>query len=372
MASNRVEKDRRKHSLYAIDVFAGIGGLSLGAKRAGFKVGAAVEIDPAAAATYRRNHRDVDVLVRDVRSVTGAELRKPGQAVDLLMGCAPCQGFCSLTAKNGRDDARNDLVLELARLAVECEPDAILMENVPGLASRGDALFRQFQNKLRRHGYKIRWWNVQMADYGIPQRRRRLVLLAGKGFEFELPSPTHAREADPKGDLKPWRTLRDAIYGNPFPVTLRRAQTIGGPQEASWHVVRDLMPETKARLKAAMPGEMRTSIAPELLPACHQDGYDGFRNIYTRMMWDEPSPTITAGCTTPAKGRFGHPDRRRTTISVREAATLQTFPERFSFVTSEMDDVCQMVGNAVPPDFAECLARHVRKTLSMRREALDD
>jgi DNA (cytosine-5)-methyltransferase 1 len=104
-------------------------------------------------------------------------------------------------------------------------------------------------------------------------------------------------------------------------------------------------------------------LADHLLPECHQSGYDGFRNVYMRMSWDSPSPTITAGCTTPAKGRFGHPDRRRTTISVREAATLQTFPRSFRFQTESLDVACEMIGNAVPPLFAECLGAHLRATI---------
>jgi DNA (cytosine-5)-methyltransferase 1 len=112
---------------------------------------------------------------------------------------------------------------------------------------------------------------------------------------------------------------------------------------------------------------MRIALDDALLPACHQDGYEGFRNVYMRMAWDIPSPTITAGCTTPAKGRFGHPDRRRTTISVREAATIQTFPQDFQFETDKIDTVCQMIGNAVPPLFAERLAKQVRSAVLRHR-----
>jgi DNA (cytosine-5)-methyltransferase 1 len=112
---------------------------------------------------------------------------------------------------------------------------------------------------------------------------------------------------------------------------------------------------------------MRTELDDDLLPLCHQHGYDGFRNVYMRMGWDVPSPTITAGCTTPAKGRFGHPDRRRTTISVREAATIQTFPKSYRFATDNLDLACEMIGNAVPPVFAERIASQVRTAILKRR-----
>lgn len=296
--------------------------------------------------------------------MTGAELLDlaPNRRIDLLMGCAPCQGFCSLTSRQQRQDPRNVLISEMARLVEETKPAAVLMENVPGLALRGSSLFSPFLDRLMTAGYEIDWWTVQMADYGVPQNRRRLVLLAGRGFSIDLPSPTHARKAC--ATRKRWRTLRDAIYGERVPRRLSQKH----PKEANWHVVRDLHPQTLARLLATDPGQMRFELDEALLPVCHQRGYRGFRNVYMRMSWDAPAPTITAGCTTPAKGRFGHPERRRTTISVREAATIQTFPKSFRFETDKIDLMCEMIGNAVPPLFAERLASQVHLAISERSE----
>jgi len=348
--------------LTAVDVFAGAGGLSLGARRAGFRIGAAIELDQRITPTYRTNHPGVLVLEKDVRDLTGAELLKavPRGRIDLLMGCAPCQGFCSLTIKNKASDPRNRLVGEMARLVEETAPDAVLMENVPGLAIRGRRLLSDFVRRLKASGYHVAWWNVQMADYGIPQRRRRLVLLAGRGFAIDLPKATHTRDGVGR---KRWKTVREAIYGERPPGRLSSIR----PQKANWHVIRDLRPETRARLRAAIPGQMRFELDDGLLPLCHQEGYDGFRNVYMRMDWDAPAPTITAGCTTPAKGRFGHPDRRRTTISVREAATIQTFPRSFRFATAKIDLACEMIGNAVPPRFAEVVGAHVQVAILTHR-----
>lgn len=355
-------------TLTAVDLFSGAGGLSLGARRAGFKIEVAVEINGDVIDTYRANHPNTVVLERDLRVVRGADLtRESGtRHIDLLMGCAPCQGFCSLTSKHQRVDPRNELVSEMARLVLETLPDAVVMENVPGLAHRGRVLLDDFLAKLKGAGYKAQWWNVQMADYGVPQRRRRLVLLAGRGFEIPLPPPTHARCPADAG-VAPWRTLRDAIYGSRAPIRLSAARKRGGPGRANWHVVRDLRNATKARLKAAEAGGMRQNLDASILPACHRDGYEGFRNVYMRMPWDAPAPTITSGCTTPAKGRFGHPDRRRSTISVREAATLQTFPKSFRLVTDRIEVACEMVGNAVPPMFAEKVAVAVRDAIAAHR-----
>jgi DNA (cytosine-5)-methyltransferase 1 len=359
--------------MIAVDMFAGAGGLTLGARRASFDVALAVEIDSEIIETYRRNHPNVRVLKRDVRRLSGEELLRalPRRHIDLLMGCTPCQGFCSLTLKNKKQDPRNSLVLEMARLVEETSPEAVLMENVPGLATRGNVLFSTFTSRLRSAGYVTNWWNVQMADYGVPQYRRRLVMLAGKGFGIPLPPPTHARDPRRAAGRSAWRTLRDVIYGESRVITLSRTRRAGGPEAFNWHVVRDLRKATRARLRAAFPGGMRHSMDEAFLPECHRGGYDGFRNVYMRMSWDKPSPTITAGCTTPAKGRFGHPDCRRTTISVREAALIQTFPREFQFSSEKMELVCQMIGNAVPPLFAQRLASAAAQAIRSHRDVLE-
>ena len=345
----------------AVDLFSGGGGLTLGMMRAGFDVVAAVEVDKSACATYEANHQDVSALQADIRTLDQQDVvgRVDGRKIDLLAGCPPCQGFTSLSARYKRDDPRNQLVLELARLAEELRPRAIMLENVPGLA--GTQIYRELWRRLHAGGYHLSDQVLQVADYGVPQSRRRLVLLGGHGFEIAMPQPTHSRKAG--SGTAHWRTVRDAIGHMPGnPPTLVDARSNGGVQGANWHVVRSLSRANVARIRAAQPGRTWPHLPEQLRPKCHRGDYTGYTNVYGRMEWDRPSPTITGGCTTLSKGRFGHPEEDRT-ISVREAALLQTFPEDYVFDTPYMEHVCNIIGNALPCDFAEVVARQCYEAL---------
>lgn len=356
-----------KPRLIAVDLFSGCGGLTYGLRQAGFHIAVGVEIDPVATKTYRYNNRKTSLIQKDIRKVRGSDLLAvlTDGKLDLLVGCAPCQGFCSLTRKYKTKDPRNELLLEMARLIKELNPNAIMMENVSGLVTIGKPIFEKFVNKIRRSGYRPQWKIVQMADYGVPQSRRRLVMVAGRGFTICLPEPTHHRAPKQGSKLKPWVTVRKTIGGMGRPVTLSKALKSNGPQAFDWHVVRDLLPKTKDKLRAAMPGATWDRLPEQLRPECHRGDYRGFPNVYGRMTWDNVSVAITRGCTTPSMGRFGHPDRRRYAISVREVARLQTFPDSYKFVTDRMDAVCDMIGNAVPPLFAHLLADKIRGALEI-------
>ena len=345
----------------AVEAFAGGGGLAVGLRSAGFRTVAAIELEPHAAATFKANHPDVDVFRQDVREVSGKELLKLGTGrIDVFAACPPCQGFSSLTSKWRRDDPRNVLVSEVGRLAREMRPRAIMMENVPGLETKGKPLLDALVQELKAIGYVPNCDVLQVADYGVPQRRRRLVLLAGMGFHIGMPEPTHSKTGG--NGLPKWRTLRDSIHGMDEPLTLPQARERGGAQLFGWHVVRELSPQNRLRLQAARPGGTWADFPEKLRVACHRRGYKGFSNVYGRMAWDQPSSTITAGCTTLSKGRFGHPEKNRT-ISLREAATLQTFPRDYIFETPHFERACEIVGNALPCLFAEAIARRVRQAI---------
>ncbi|AGP80484.1 DNA-cytosine methyltransferase [Alteromonas mediterranea MED64] len=349
----------------SIDLFSGGGGLSEGMKQAGFKINAAIEIDPIAAETFRLNHRGSKVIERDIKFVSSSEILKqaglqPGQ-LDLLAGCPPCQGFSSLTTKYRRDDERNSLIKEVSRLVKDLSPKAVMIENVPGLIKKGGVFLSEFIDDLEEMGYFVNYDVLQVADYGVPQERRRFVLLAGLGFEIKIPKPTHSSIGE--NDLPKWRTVKDAFNGLGKPIPMNQTKTYGGPRSLNWHVTRNLSEINIERLKHVKPGGPRYDIPDALRPKCHQGKNSGFSNVYGRMSWDKPSPTITGGCTTLSKGRFGHPSEIRT-ISVREAARLQTFPDAFEFATEFVDHACQIIGNALPCEFARIMSDACYKELS--------
>jgi DNA (cytosine-5)-methyltransferase 1 len=360
--------ENKEKEFTAIDLFSGAGGLTVGLKRAGFKVVAAVEVDKEISKTYAKNHPEVILINKDIRKVSGEEILKLTglKKIDLVAGCPPCQGFSQLTNKHHRDDIRNGLVLEMARIVSELKPEICMMENVPGLAGRGSPLLNAFEETLNSMGYKIKRNVFQMADFGVPQSRRRLVLLAGKNFEVHLPQTTHSRLPTENSNLKPWVKLREILKGEPEPLTLSEARKKGGVQKFNWHVVRDIKEITMKRLKATKSGENRLVLPRRLRPDCHKLAKSaGFENVYARMRWDDVAPTMTSGCTTFSSGRFGHPQQNRT-ISVREAALIQTFPKSYILETDNIAIACELIGNALPCKFAEKVSNSCKVALLNR------
>lgn len=337
----------------AIDLFSGGGGLTVGLKKAGFKVLAAVELNSIAAETYKANNKKTTLIERDIRHVAGSEILKltglqKGQ-LTMLAGCPPCQSFSTLTRNYSNEDSRNSLIKEVLRLVIALEPRMIMIENVPGLMGRGKDYLNEFIKGIEDEGYIVNFDVLQVADYGVPQDRKRFVLLAGRGFEIKLPKPIRSSNSNAKS--KRWLTVKDALQGLPDPVLLEQSFLDGGPQKFSWHVIRKQSELNLARLKHLKPGAPRFDIPDHLRPDCHKGDNKSFSNVYGRMSWDKVSPTITGGCTVLSKGRFGHPEQDRT-LSVREAARLQTFPDNFIFKTDYIEHACQIIGNALPCKFA--------------------
>jgi DNA (cytosine-5)-methyltransferase 1 len=310
--------------------------MTQGLKQAGFHVIGGIEIDETACEVYALNHPRVRLWRKDIRKVAGTAILKalrlkPGQ-LDLLGGCPPCQGFSTLRTYNGRRrvrDKRNDLILEFQRLVRVLKPKRVMLENVPGLYE--NRRLAQFTRALENAGYRTKADVLNAADYGVPQRRRRLVLLASRVSEVKFADPVKLR-----------RTVRDAIGGL-------------SPPGKSGDPLHDLPENRSARTKkliAAIPhnGGSRGSLPRRLTLKCHKES-DGFKDVYGRMAWDKPAPTITTGCFNPSKGRFLHPSEDRA-ITMREAALLQSFPKSYKF-PANMGKVklAGMIGNALPPKF---------------------
>ena len=339
-----LQNPRVKEKPTAIDLFSGCGGLSLGLKQAGFRVIGAIEIDQLAAETYKANHKSVVLWQEDIRKVsTAAVMRKlklrSGQ-LDLLAGCPPCQGFSAMTTLNGRytrEDPRNDLVLEFLRFVRRLRPKAVMMENVPGLWK--DPRLKQLLAALQSLGYECNFDVLDAADYGVPQRRRRFILLAGRGASISFGTPSHTRV-----------TVRDAF---------RKIQTTS--KDDALQIVKERRSEKVKRLIQLVPknGGSRLDIGARRQLRCHRK-CNGFKDVYGRMSWHEVAPTITGGCCNPSKGRFLHPVKNRT-ITLREAAVLQSFPPDYFFsLRRGKFPAAEMIGNALPPEFIRRHALRVR------------
>ena len=332
----------------AIDLFCGCGGLAEGLRQAGFSVIGALDLEPLAVETFRLNHRRTRVFEGDIRtfSVSGVmtDLALSPGDLDLLAGCPPCQGFSSLRTLNGARGVRDpgkDLVFEFLRFVRVLRPKTVMMENVPALST--DTRMKRFSRSLSRLGYVCSHRVLDAADYGVPQRRKRLIFLASldEGIAFARPR-------------SPRRTVRDAIGALARPG--RTGDALHDVPEKRAAAVTDLI------ARVPKDGGSRRDLGPDYQLRCHQD-FDGFSDIYGRMSWDAVSPTITSGCVNPSKGRFLHPDQNRC-ITLREAALLQSFPPdyRFSLRRGKFP-AAQMIGNALPPEFIRQHARAVRTHL---------
>lgn len=334
----------------AIDLFSGCGGLTLGLRQAGFRVIGAVECEKLAAQTYRSNHPKVHLWEQDIRDLSvkqvAEKLRLKVGELDLLAGCPPCQGFSSMRSLNGKrrvHDKRNDLMFEFLRFAKVLRPRTIMLENVPGLDN--SYRLKKFKAVLRKLGYIVNS-DVKNAKYfGVPQRRRRLILIAAHGQKIEF-----ATESTAISTVK---------------------QTIGALPQAgrSGDKLHDMEENRSARIRAlikAIPknGGSRTDLPKRRQLRCHKR-CNGFKDVYGRMSWDQVAPTITSGCFNPSKGRFLHPSENRT-ITLREAAMLQGFPRRYRFPSRPSKQaVALLIGNALPPEFIRRHAVQIRKYLAL-------
>jgi len=339
-------KERAATRIKGVDLFCGVGGLTHGLIRGGVQVVAGVDLDEHCRFPFEANNNAV-FLRRDVRQVSATTLRGffGSAGTRLLAGCAPCQPF-STYSRRGRDtrqDAKWDLLAEFGRLIREIRPELVSMENVPQLTDH--SVFSSFLESLE--GYRVFWQLVECAEYGVPQTRRRLVLLASRLGPIRLLSPEMA------GSNK--NTVRDAIGRLP-PITAGQ-----GHKSDRLHAACSLSDLNLKRIRASKPGGTWRDWDKSLVAKCHRKrSGQTYPSVYGRMEWDTAAPTMTTQCFGFGNGRFGHPDQDRA-ISLREAAILQTFPEDYKFLQVEekvrFNRLGRLIGNAVPVRLGEVIAQ---------------
>lgn len=343
----------------AVDAFCGAGGMSCGLARSGFDVCYAFDNDERAIASYA-NNAEASCALRDAYGVDlKRELRErkiDPEGVALVAGGPPCQGF-SVQRRGDSSDPRNDLVRVFFDMAFAVDPPFVLMENVLGIrGERGKSLMRYVRDECDGRGYHFHAKELNAADYGAPQVRKRFFIVAEKikGCEpsFRFPEPKYGPEE--------YRTVRDAIADLPSPPS-------DGTEHARIpnHRSDVLSARNRTRFMHVPQDGGRDDIPFGLRLKCHRVSTEraGHRYVYGRLSWKKPSGVITARFDSLTRGRFGHPEENRS-LSLREGARLQTFPDSFVFEGSKIE-VARQIGNAVPPVLAESIGLSVIE--SMRR-----
>lgn len=347
----------RPPQIRVADFFCGCGGTSAGLRAAGMQIALGVDIDRDAAETFRLNFPEARFMERDVRALNPDEVAQQLGPADgtllLIAACAPCQPYSSLHRSCGTD-GRRTLLLSLIPFLERLRPELLLVENVPGLETGGtNSAWEPFLEALGDLGYAVDWRVVDARDFGVPQRRRRLVLLGSRLGAVAVPAPTHG----PAGERRSWSTVWDWI-GHLPPLAAGEHHPDVSNHQASALTHRNL-----ERLRATPPGGTRLSWPKELWLDCH-DGHRGHSDVYGRMRADGQAPALTTKCTSISNGRFGHPFQDRP-ISVREAACLQTFPAGFVF-SGGIRSATRQVGNAVPVLLAQRIGEAILHTLKRR------
>jgi DNA (cytosine-5)-methyltransferase 1 len=340
-----------------VDLFCGVGGLTHGLARGGIAVVAGVDFDPACRFAYESNNL-AKFLHRDVRTLTAEDVSSSfGTApIRLLAGCAPCQPFSTYSrARRGqRSDEMWDLLVEFGKLIHEVQPELVTMENVPELAQHG--VFEAFLRDLG--GYSVSYGIVECQRYGIPQTRKRLVLLASRLGSIRLVEPETPSFV---------ATVRSAI-GGLGPVGAGESDAID-----AMHSACRLSEINLRRIRASQPGGTWRDWGDNLVASCHRKGSGAtYPSVYGRMEWDRPSPTVTTQCFGYGNGRFGHPEQDRA-ITLREAAILQTFPPEYRFLPEgerpKFYLMGRLIGNAVPVRLGEMIAKSFRQHVEVARVA---
>lgn len=341
-----------RKKIHAFDFFCGCGGTSAGLRAAGIKIVFALDNDADAGQTYRTNFPKTAFVDKDIRLFSVNQFKRyVKRSKDnpiLFSACAPCQPFSKQNRHKRRNDVRKPLLLEITAYLEAIKPDYIFLENVPEMRKRGGARgpFTDFISVLETNDYFYDQGVVASRDYGAPQLRKRLVLVASRHGPIEFPPATHG-----PGTKKPaFVTVRDAIKHLP-PIK-------AGEEHSSVknHRAAALSALNLDRIRATPEGGDRRDWDASLAVPCHKT-YGGHTDVYGRLRWNKPAPALTTRCISYSNGRYGHPEQDRA-ISVREAANLQTFPEDFVF-EGNLNSMARQIGNAVPVTLAQVFGEHI-------------
>ena len=345
-----------KKDIRVVDLFSGIGGLTYGFQLAGLNVVAGIDNDADCEYGYTRS-TGAQFILKDIAHVRSADLISVlrAGAVSVLSGCAPCQPYSSLSQKGVIRDQAGPLI-RFAELVSEVRPDIVSMENVAGLLNiRKHSAFPVFLKSLKRYGYRIDYKIINSANYGVPQNRRRLVLLASRLGPIKIPTHRHERQI----------TLRDVISDLP-PIEDGQRNDVD-----TLHYASKLSNLNKKRImETPINGGSQKDWPKELLLDCHKkESGKSFSSMYGRMCWDKPASTMTTQCIGLGNGRFGHPEQHRA-ISLREAARIQTFPDNYVFYNQSgpmrVGHIARFIGNAVPVQLAKILGTAIYKHVQCR------
>lgn len=360
-----------------IDLFAGCGGLSLGFIKRGYLVKKAVEFDKSIANTYKMNHPEVDVIVDDIRNIDQTNLFQKGDA-DIIIGGPPCQGFSMAGARIREGfigDPRNFLFKHYFNVVKAVQPQVFVMENVKGIMTMEDGkifeeILRLFSNSELLDGcaYNIYYRVVKAVDFGVPQKRERMIIL-GTLKDVDVDSLWQQTIEEISKDYPHYFdevTVHDAICNlgettfdgnviNPKPETEYQKYLGCNLEILTNHSKTKHSSVAVDRMKRIANGENFTSL-DEKIKSVHSGSYG-------RLCWNEQAPTITTRFDTPAGGRFIHPTEDRT-LTPREAARIQSFPDDFIFYGSKTS-ICKQIGNAVPPKISYFLARLIEHIINL-------
>lgn len=341
--------------LEAVDLFCGVGGLTYGLQQGGINVKAGYDIEHNCKYPYEANN-SAQFIAQSVTEVTGEDIQAfwSKGVIRVLAGCAPCQPFSSIATANfnRQEHAKWGMLFHFSRLVCETMPEFVTMENVPGVVR--EEPFKAFVQTLEQQGFNVVYGVLDAANYGAPQHRKRLVLLASRLGAISLPEMTHPN----KGDLI---TVRKAIAHLP------RLESGEVSPHDPLHKAAKLNALNQQRILASREGGTWRDWPESLRADCHKkESGRHSSGVYGRMRWDSPAPTMTTLCYGYGNGRFGHPEQHRG-ISLREAAIFQSFPESYQFAPPgkevSMKHTGRMIGNAVPPKLGEAIAKALLKAL---------